>query len=100
LASIRASTRVVLDLRVRHGPDVAGVGDEHAADVRLKEPGDAQRVAGRLKRDVVMAAQALREHSELLGRAGDAARRANRAVLIDRDVAEVAMDVQADETQR
>jgi hypothetical protein len=56
---------------VRHRPDVAGVGDEHAGDVRLEDPGDAQRVAGRLQRNVVVRAHALREQLQLLGRACD-----------------------------
>jgi hypothetical protein len=56
---------------VRHRANVAGVGDEHTADVRLKDPGDAQRVAGRLQRNVIIRAQALGEQPELLGRAGD-----------------------------
>lgn len=36
---------VVLDLRGRHRPDVARVGDEHAADMRLEDPRDPGRSA-------------------------------------------------------
>jgi hypothetical protein len=82
---------IVLDLRVRHRTHVARVGDQDRAGVRLENPGDAQRVAGRLQRKVVIGAQALREQLQLFGRAGDAARGADLAVLADRDVAEVAM---------
>jgi hypothetical protein len=90
---------IVLDLRVRQRPDVARVGDQDRGDVRLEDPSDAQRVAGRLQCHAIIRSEAVREQLQLLGRAGDAARRANLAVFIDRDVAEVAMDVQADEAQ-
>jgi hypothetical protein len=58
---------IVFDLRVRHRPDVARVGDKHTTDVRVEDPGDAQRVAGRLQGDMVVAAQALRKELQLLG---------------------------------
>ena len=80
-------------------PDITCVGDQDRPDVRLEDPSDAQGVAGRLERNVIIGAKALREQLQLLKRAGNTARRSDLAVLIDRDVAEVAMDVQTDEAQ-
>ncbi len=54
-------------------------------------------VAGRLKRDVIVGAETRGEQLKLLGRSLDAADRADLAFLMDRDLAEVAMHVQADE---
>jgi len=46
-------------------PYVLGVGDDHASDVGLEDPGDLHRRAGCLHRHLIVSAEALGEELEL-----------------------------------
>jgi hypothetical protein len=84
---------VVLDPGLIDRPQPARVGDHHLADVRLQDLRDRQRVARRLQHDPVIAPKAPREQLQLRPRRLDPPRRAGRATLGDRDLAEVLVDV-------
>lgn len=64
--------------------------------MRLKDAGDLHRPAGRLEHYVVVAAEALGEQLEHLGLGLDPPGVTDHAALCDRDLAEVAMDIQRD----
>ena len=64
--------------------------------MRLEDPRDRQRVAGRLQHHPVRRRQAPREQLQLLRRRRDPPGRARPAALADRDLAEVAMHIQPD----
>ena len=90
----RASVEPV-GLRARlPDPRVARMHDQHLADVRLEDPRDLPRVAGHLEHHPIARAQALREQLQRLRRRLDPARRTDLARLHDRDLAEVAVNVQ------
>ena len=92
----RASMRSVLAPASRAALTSRRVGEHHPGDVRLDDPGDGQGVAGRLQDDLVLGPQAAGELLERLGRGGHPPGRAQPALLDDRDLAEVAVDVQTD----
>jgi hypothetical protein len=75
---------------------VARMHDQHLADVRLEDPRDLPRVAGHLERHPIACAEALREQLQRRRRGLDPARRTDLARLHDRDLAEVAVDLQPD----
>ena len=75
-------------------PRVARMNDQHLADVRLQDPRDLPRVAGHLEHHPIACAEALREQLERRRRRLDPARRTDLARLGDRDLAEIAVDVQ------
>ena len=77
-------------------PRVAGMHDQHLADVRLEDPRDLPRVAGHLQHHPIARAEALRKQLQRRRRRLDPARRTDLARLDDRDLAEVAVDVQPD----
>ena len=68
--------------------------------MRLDDAGDLPRVARHLERDIVMHAKAPREQLERLGLGLDAARRAQLAILDERHLAKVAVNVQRHSSQR
>jgi hypothetical protein len=68
--------------------------DQHPADVRLEDPRDLPRVAGHLKHHLIACAETLREQLERRRRRLDPARRTDFARLDDRDLTEIAVDVQ------
>ncbi len=72
---------------------LARVGYQHPRDMALEHVDDQPRAAGRFQRHHVVARQALREQLQLGDTRRDPARRPDSAVLTDRDLAEVAMDV-------
>jgi len=77
----------------------AGVGrrdDDHSRHVSLEDARDLPRVRGDLERDAIVRRQAFREQLKALGRGLDSAGRAHRAVLADRDLAEIEMHIQPD----
>ena len=75
-------------------PRVARMHDQHLADVRLQDPRDLPRVAGHLEHHPIACAEALREQLERRRRRLDPPRRTHLARLDDRDLAEIAVDVQ------
>jgi len=87
---------VGLHLRLGDRPQLARVGDRDAADVGLDEALDPQRRSGRLERHLVVGRQALGEQPQLLGAGFDAPRRAHLGAVLDRHLAEIAVDVQRD----
>ena len=92
LVGLRARPRDPLDrLRIR---------EHHPAHVRLDDPRDPERVAGRLQRDLIVAAEALREQLKRRRLGLHPPRQPHLASLRDRDLAEVAMHVQPDEPHR
>ena len=92
LVRLRARTRDPLDrLRIRQ---------HHPAHVRLEDPRDPERVAGRLQRNLIVTAEALREQLKRRRLSSHPSRQPHRASLRDRDLAEVAMHVQPDEPHR
>jgi hypothetical protein len=92
LVGLRARPRDPLDrLRIR---------EHHASDVRLDDPRDLKRVAGHLKRDLIITAEALREQRQRLRLGLHPRGQPHRARLRDRDLAEVAMHVQPDESHQ
>jgi hypothetical protein len=64
--------------------------------VGLDDPSHRPGIAGHLERHPVFVAEAAGEQLELLGGGRDPRRRADLASLADRDLAEVAVDVQTD----
>ena len=62
----------------------------------LEDPRDLPRVRGDLERDPIIRRQAFREQLKALGRGLDSTGRAHRAVLADRDLAEIEMHIQPD----
>jgi hypothetical protein len=95
---VRASTLSVLQRRVGAAAHRARVGEYHPPDIRLDDSRDRERIAGRLERDLVVGAEALREQLQRLGIRPHPRRGSDRAALSDRDLAEVAMNIQRDET--
>jgi hypothetical protein len=61
--------------------------------VRLQDPGDRERVAGRLKHHAIARHEALGKELQSLGIALDPASRAGRASFRDRDLTEVAVNI-------
>jgi len=55
-------------------PGVGGRDDDHARDMRLKDPGDRPAVAGHLQRHPVAGIEALREQASALRSGLDPAR--------------------------
>ena len=72
-----------------------GVG-QHDPGMRLQDPRDRERVAGRLEGDGVVGSQAAGERLDLGRRGADPAGAPDPTSLGDRALAEVAMDVQPD----
>ena len=77
-------------------PHLAGVGDHHPADVGLEHSRYLKRRPRRLERHLVVRRQALGEQLKLGGAGLDAPGRAQLAAVLDRHLAEVAVDVQGD----
>ena len=75
-------------------PRVAGTDHHHTRDVPLEDPGDLPRVAGHLQRDTVARRQALGEQLHGLARARHPAAGAAAGRIDDRDLTEIAVDVQ------
>ena len=100
---LRQRARVDL-VRLRARPsdplDHLRVGEHHPADVRLDDPRDPQRVAGRLQRNLIVDAEALRKQQKRLRLGQHPPGQPHLACLRDRHLAEVAMDIQPDETHR
>jgi hypothetical protein len=95
----RQSARVdLVGLRARPGDplDRLRIREHHPSDVRLDDPRDLERVAGRLQRDFIITAEALREQLKRRRRGLHPPRQPHLARLRDRDLAEVAMHVQPD----
>ena len=78
----------------RHPPRV---GHQDPCRPALELVDDPARPTGRLQDDDIVLDQAARQQRQLLDGRLDPARRADLAVLADRDLAEVAMDVHPDE---
>ena len=92
LARLRARTGDSLDrLRVR---------EHHPSHVRLDDPRDLERVPGRLQRNLIVDGEALREQRQCRWLGLHSSRQPHLARLCDRDLAEVAMHVQANEPHR
>jgi hypothetical protein len=92
LVRLRARTSDPLD-RLR-------VGEHHPADVRLDDPRDPERVAGRLQRDLIVDAEALRKQRQRLRLGLHPPGQPHLASLRDRHLAEVAMDIQPNEAHQ
>ena len=89
LVRLRARPRDPLDrLRIR---------EHHPAHVRLDDPRDPERVPGRLQRNLIVTAEALREQLKRRRLGLHPPRQPHLASLRDRHLAEVAMHVQPDE---
>jgi len=69
------------------------VGDDDFTDMRLEQPRDRERVAGRLQHDLVVGRQAPRKQLQLVAPGRDPACRSGLAAVRDRDDAEVLVDV-------
>ncbi len=76
-------------------PYVLGVGDDHASDVGLEDPGDLHRRAGRLHRNLIVSAEALSEELELGPVAANATGRACLSPLKDRHLAKALVDIES-----
>ena len=86
-----------ISLRTRlTDPGIAGRHDDHPGHVRLEDPRDLPRVTGHLERHLVIGCEALGEQLQVLRRARDTPPLAATAAIEDRDLAEVAMHIQAD----
>ena len=96
----RERTRVALVRLRRLGrvPHGLRVRERNTADVRLDDPGDRDRVPGRLKHHLIILVKALREQLERGRRRLDPASTADLATLHNRDLAEVAMHIKPDKT--
>ena len=84
---------------LRAGLADAGVvrrDDDHPATCGSMIRGDRPRVASHLQRDPITRIEALREQLQRLGPGLDPPRRPQPALRHDRDLAEVAMDIQRD----
>jgi hypothetical protein len=92
-------TMVGLDLGLGDRPQLLASGHDHACHVWLQQPRDRQRVASRLQRDLIVGIKTVRQDLQALRSAGHAASAAHPALLNDRDLAEVEMHIQPDETQ-
>src|SRR5262245_21688985 len=68
--------------------------------MRLDDPRNLERVAGRLERDLIVTAEALRQQLKRRRLALHPPRQPHLPSFCDRDLAEVAMDIQADEPHR
>jgi hypothetical protein len=87
--------RSVLGLGDRR--QAARVGHDHLLDVGPDDAGDLQRVARGLHRDAILPTELLSELAQRVGPCRDPRAAAHAPVcLADRDLAEVAMHVQAD----
>jgi hypothetical protein len=79
---------------------VARADDEHLADVGLEDARNLPRASRHLERHAICGREALREELECLGRRLDPPRRGDPGLLDDRDLAEVAVDVQPDRSHQ
>ena len=75
-------------------PRVGRVDDHHPADVRLDDPRDLPRVAGHLERDLVVEPRLCANSSSAAGVVSIRPAERTSPVLDDRDLAEVAVDVE------
>src|SRR5262249_13515850 len=89
-----------LHLRVADRPHLQRIRDHHLSDVRGQDPRDRERVPGRLERDPIVTAEAASEQLQLARARPDPPGRASLSPVRDRHLAEVAMDVQTDETHQ
>src|SRR6266540_3863355 len=99
-ASVRASILSVF-APARVIPLTAfGLAEHHPAHLWLDDPRDPQRVAGRLQRDLIVDSETLRKQRQRRRLRLHPPRQPHLATLRDRDLAEVAMDVQTNEAHR
>jgi hypothetical protein len=92
----RERARVVavgLDLGLGDRPQLAPRGHDDPRDMRLQQPRNGQRVAGRLQRDLILRTKAVGQDLQPLRAASHTTRRAHPPVFADRDLAEIAMHV-------
>lgn len=82
----------------RHQPPHC-LDDQHTCDVDFEDPRDLQRVARRLERDLIRRCKALSEQLQRVRLGLDLTRRARLSVLVNRDLAEVAVHVHPDPAQ-
>ena len=73
--------------------------EHNPRDVRLENPRDRERVAGRLQRDLIVGVQAAGEEFKRPRIARDAPRPSRRPLLTNRHLAELAMHIQPDRPQ-
>ena len=100
---LRERARVdLVRLRARLGDplDRLRVREHDPTHLRLDDSRDPERVAGRLQRNLVVDAETLRKQRQPRRLGLYATRQPNPASLCDRHLAEVAIDVQPDETHR
>jgi hypothetical protein len=97
-ASSLASARVEpVGLRARLAdPGIGRADHDHPGDVRLDDPGQLPSVARHLEHHLFVAAEAPGEQLERHGCRLDPTARPNLTLLDDRDLAKVAMNIQAD----
>ncbi len=92
----RERARVVaigLDLGLGDRAQLASCRHDDPRDMRLQQPRDGQRVAGRLQRNLILRAKAVGQDLQALRAAGDTTRGAHAPLFADRDLAEVQMHV-------
>jgi hypothetical protein len=93
----RAGVQAIgLDPRLGDRLEILRAGHHDTRGVRLEQPRDPQRVAGRLQRDLIARRQTVGEHLQRFRIGRDAAGRAHTAVLADRDLAEIAVNIEAE----
>jgi len=88
LVGLRRLRRVLDRLRVR---------EHNATDMSLDDPGDRERVAGRLEHHLIIPGETLREQLERRRRRLDPARTTHPTTLGDCDFAEITVHIQRDE---
>ena len=91
---------VGLDLRTGDGTHLQGVGDGHPVHERRQQPDDGGRVAGGLQHGFVFLRQRLGKREHRLPVHREAAMVLQQAVLQNRDLCEVTMNVQSDDSHR
>ena len=87
---------VGLDLRLSDRPGLHRVRDHHPGDPRRDRAHQCVRVARRLDRDLILAAETVDEHRQRLAGDRDLPSMANLPVLPHRDLREIAMHVESD----
>lgn len=87
---------VGLDPRLGDRLEILGASHHHPGDVRLEQTSDPQGVARRPERHLIGRRQTVGEQLQRLGRSLHTSAGTHPPVLADRDLAEVAMNVQAE----
>jgi hypothetical protein len=87
---------VGLDLRLSDRPGLHRIGHDHPRHVRFDHADDRMRVARRLDRDLILRTQPFGEDPQRLVTQRDLPRLADQTVFPDRDLRELAVDIQTD----